>query len=174
MSLAFTIVGFKLPINKCSHDQKDATNKSTPDWTMINKLLTAWGSVEPVWSWKLDQYAWLSQSKWPFSIPVWFPVPGIPRWSVPWAATHVADLINAALAELQSCSQASSLRPDLAVNEMVVCDVCWQVVKERLLDLLNREEEEESHGENVVKKQPPAKLQIIYLDIRNPLRGLVP
>jgi len=35
----------------------------------------------------------------------------------------------------------------------VVCDVCWQVVKERLLDMLNREEEEESHGENVVKKQ---------------------
>lgn len=44
------------------------------------------------------------------------------------------------------------MRPDLAVNEMVVCDVCWQVVKERLLDLLNREEEEESHGEDVVKK----------------------
>ncbi len=75
----------------------------------------------------------------------------IPRWSVSWPATHVADLINAALAELQSCSEASSLRPDLAVNEMVVCDVCWQVVKERLLDLLNREEEEESHGEDVVK-----------------------
>lgn len=74
-----------------------------------------------------------------------------PRWSVPWAATYVADLIYAALAELQSCSQASSLRPDLAVNEMLVCDVCWQVVKERLLDLLNREEEEESHGEDVVK-----------------------
>ncbi len=78
---------------------------------------------------------------------MWIPDPVIPLWSVPWAATHVADLINAALAELQSCSEASSLRPDLAVNEMVVCDVCWQVVKERLLDLLNREEEEESHGE---------------------------
>lgn len=77
----------------------------------------------------------------------------IPRWSVPWAATHVADLINTALAELQSCSEASSLRPDLAVNEMVVCDVCWQVVKERLLDLLNREEEEESRGEDVVKNK---------------------
>ncbi len=82
---------------------------------------------------------------------MWIPDPVIPRWSVSWPATHVADLINAALAELQSCSEASSLRPDLAVNEMVVCDVCWQVVKERLLDLLNREEEEESHGEDVVK-----------------------
>lgn len=38
--------------------------------------------------------------------------------------------------------------------EMVVCDVFWQVVKERLLDMLNREDEEESHGEDVVIESP--------------------
>lgn len=45
--------------------------------------------------------------------------------------------------------------------EMVDCDVFWQVVKERLLDMLNREEEEESHGEDVVIESPMC--QITYL-----------